>query len=429
MNATGSRIVSPSRVAGRLLPLAALSLLAITGCGDSPTAPVVVLPPLSRVVISSAGDTTVTQDTLTIGGSKTYGVTVRDTGNAVVNTGVNWTSTDPQVFSVIKTSGVVTAQGEGSAYLVASVGGVSDSVEILVLPAAPGWVQQTSNSSASLNGIFMRPDGRFGCVVGDGGELLTTSNAGATWTRRASNTSFNLNGVWFVSNSTGFAVGNSGTILRTTNGGANWSLVPAGAGENLRDVFFAHPDTGWAVGTAGAILRTVDGGDTWQKQNPTSANLNSVAFSEPRYGWAVGDNGTIVGTVDRGLNWTVLSPSVTSFSLRAVASRGRYLNWAAGAQGVTPRTVNNAGAVEWQLENAGASNDLEGLAFVSDLTGYACGTNGTGIVLRTDDGGQSWSPQVVPNGTPLHDVYFVDSLRGWVVGANGRILHTGNAGE
>ena len=316
MNAT-VRIFAPSRAAWRLLPLAALALLAIAGCGDSPTAPVVVLPPLSRVVISSAGDTTVTQDTLTIGGTRSYGVTVRDTGNAVVNASVTWISTNPQVFSVIKTSGVVTAQGEGTATLVASIGGVSDSVEILVLPAALGWVQQTSNSSASLNGVFMRPDGRFGCVVGDGGELLTTSNAGGTWTRRASNTAFNLNAVWFITNSLGYAVGNSGTILRTTNGGVNWTLVPAGASENLRDVFFAHPDTGFVVGTAGAILRTVDGGATWQKQNPTSATLHGVAFSSPRYGWAVGDNGTIVGTVDRGLNWTVLSPSVTSSALRA----------------------------------------------------------------------------------------------------------------
>src|SRR6185436_6633927 len=217
MNANGFRIF-PSCAAG-LVPFAALAVLALAGCGDSPTAPVVVLPPLSRVVIASAGDTTVTQDTLSVGGSAAYTVTVRDTGNAVVSTGVSWISTNPQVFSVVQTTGVVTGQGEGTALLIATVGNVADSVQILVLPTAQGWVQQVSNSSAKLNGVFVRPDGRVGCVVGDGGELLTTTNAGVTWTRRVSNTAFNLNSVWFVSNSTGFAVGNSGTILRTTNGG------------------------------------------------------------------------------------------------------------------------------------------------------------------------------------------------------------------
>lgn len=411
------------------LVAAAFAVLALAGCESSPTAPVPALPPLSRVVISFAGDTTVTHDTLTIGSSATYAATIRDTGNAVVSAAVQWTSSDPQVFSVIRATGVVTARGEGVAWLIVTVGGVSDSVAILVLPAARGWLQQVSNSSRTLNDVFFRPDGRLGCVVGDAGEILTTPDAGATWTRRASNTAFNLHGVWFTSASTGFAVGNSGTILRTTNGGINWSLVPSGAGENLRDVFFAHPDTGWAVGTAGAILRTVDGGASWQKQNPTAVTLHGVAFSEPRYGWAVGDNGTIVGTEDRGLTWNVLNPAITAQSLRGIATRGRLLNWAVGQQGVTPRTVDSGGAPVWELQNAGASNELEGVAFVSDLTGYACGSNGSGAVLRTDDGGVSWTPQTVPNGTPLRDVFFVDALRGWVVGENGRILHTASGGE
>lgn len=419
----------PFPAAPRLAALAVLCAFALPGCDGSPTGPALVLPPLSRVVISLAADTTITHDTLTVGAVVAFTATLRDTGNAIVNAPATWFSTDPEVFSVTRSGGVVTARGEGAAWLIAAAADKADSVAILVLPVARGWLQQTSNSSGRLNGVFVRPDGRFACVVGDAGEVLTTADAGGLWTRRTSNTGFNLNGVWFTTASTGWAVGNSGTIRRTTNGGVNWSLVVSNAGENLRDVFFTHPDTGWVVGTAGAILRTVNGGTTWQKQNPTALSLHSVAFSEPRYGWAVGDNGTILGTVDRGISWTVVSPSVTSQPLRAVWARGRFLNWAVGAQGATPRTVNNAGVAEWQLLTTGAANDLNGLCFVSDLTGYAAGTNGTGIVLRTDDGGQNWSPQTVPNGTPLNAVFFVDGLRGWAVGDNGRILHTASAGE
>lgn len=425
----GFRTPRPLPAARVLAVAAAFGAAALLGCDGNPTGPLPVLPPLSRIVIALAGDTTVTHDTLTVGDVVAFTATVYDTGNALVNTSASWTSTDPQVFSVTRSGGMVTARGEGAAWLVAAAGNRADSVAILVLPAARGWVQQTSNSSRTLNGVFVRPDGRFACVVGDAGEILTSGDAGATWTRRASSTSFNLNAVWFTGPGTGWAVGNSGTILRTLNGGVNWTLVPSSAGENLRDVFFSHPDTGWVVGTAGAILRTVNGGVSWQKQNPTGFALHGVAFSEPRFGWAVGDNGTILGTVNRGVDWTVVSPAITSQSLRAVAARGRFLNWAAGALGVTPRTLDNAGSVEWELQNAGAANDLDGVAFVGDLTGFACGTNGVGIVLRTGDGGQTWSPQTVPNGTPLHDVFFVDALRGWAVGANGRILHTASGGE
>jgi len=420
------RLLRPFRLLAALAPGAAL--VALCGCESTPTSPPTPLPPLSRVVISDDGDTTVTADTLAMGDAVAFTAAVYDTGNAVVITSVSWSSSNSGVMSVAG-NGTVTARGEGFAWLFASVSDKSDSVRILVLPAARGWVQQVSNSSRRLNGIYMQPDGRSGCVVGDGGEILTTGDAGETWVRRASNTSFNLQAVWFMTASKGFAVGNAGTILRTTNGGLNWTLVTSNASENLRDVCFAHPDTGWAVGTSGAILRTFNAGASWQKQNPTAFALNGVAFSDTRNGWAVGDNGTIVGTVDRGLNWTVVTPSVTGQALRAVWARSLFGNWSTGAQGVTPRTIDNAGAVEWELRNAGAANDLDGVFFVTDYTGFACGTNGTGIVLRTDDTGVTWTPQAVPNGTPLNDVFFVDEMRGWVVGDNGRILHTGSAGR
>lgn len=407
---------------------AAAFAAALSGCGDSPLGPGTPLPPVSSVVIWSGGDSTVTADTLTVGANASFTAVIRDTAGAVLDAPAEWYSTNPQVFSVISRTGAVTARSEGEAYLVATAGGVSDSVHLLVLPATRGWFQQTSNSSGRLNGLFVQADGRAGCVVGDGGEILTTADAGGQWTRRTSNTAFNLHGVWFTSATVGFAVGNSGTILRTVNGGALWTLVPSGAGENLHDVTFPHPDTGFAVGAAGAILRTVDGGATWQKQNPTPSALHGVAFSTPREGWAVGDNGTIAGTTDGGVTWAVLTPAITSQNLRAAAARGRFLNWAAGDQGVTPRTVNNAGAVEWELRNAGAANALDGVFFATDVTGFACGTNGTGIVLRSDDGGASWTAQTVPNGTPLNDVFFVDALRGWAVGDNGRILHTVTGG-
>jgi photosystem II stability/assembly factor-like uncharacterized protein len=35
----------------------------------------------------------------------------------------------------------------------------------------------------------------------------------------------------------------------------------------------------------------------------------------------------------------------------------------------------------------------------------------------------------VPVPTTLRDVYFIDELRGWAVGDNGRIVHTGSGGK
>lgn len=421
--------VRPRAVPSCALPLALAAVL-LGGCGSkSPTAPPAPLPPLSRIVIALAGDTLVARDTLAVGQHVNFNATVYDTGNAVVATAVSWQSTATGVVTVTS-AGAVAAVGEGVATVIAQVAGVRDSVGFLVLPAAGGWIVQTTNSSRTLNGVYVQPDGRTGVAVGDGGELLRTTNAGATWTRIASNTLFNLNAAWFTTATEGWVVGGNGTILKTTDAGVSWNPVTSFTGDALFDVWFATPDTGWAVGANGTILRTFDRGASWQKQNPTAFALRSVAFAGTRRGWAVGDNGTIVGTTDRGLTWNVVNPAVTGLALRAVARLGVLEAWAAGAAGAAPRTVDAGGGVPgWELRNAGASNSLHGLWFADASTGWACGENGTGIVLRTDDAGLAWTPQTVPSGTTLRDVFFLDELRGWVVGENGRVLHTGTGGR
>lgn len=71
---------------------------------------------------------------------------------------------------------------------------------------------------------------------------------------------------------------------------------------------------------------------------------------------------------------------------------------------------------------------MNAIQLVDDLVGYAVGTNGGGLVLRTTDGGATWGAQVSGTAVPLDDVWFVDGLRGWAVGTGGRIIHTSRGG-
>ena len=414
--------------AGALVLCAALAVT-LSGCSETvdPVTPM-VLPPLSRIVIALGADTTVVADTLNLGGGLTFSATIRDTGNAVVNAPPTWTSSNPAVFTV-NSAGGVSGVGEGSARLYASAGNVADSVSLLVLSTVNGWVVQVSNSSRTLNDVYFQADGAHGVAVGATGEALYTANGGGTWSRRTSGTSYNLNGVWFTTPSEGWAVGNSGAILKTVDGGLTWAIRSSGVSDNLMDVVFATPDTGWAVGSNGTILRTFNRGVTWSKQSPTGFVLNSVSFFGTREGWAVGDNGVICSTVDRGLNWTVVTPFVTSLNLRNVRRLSTLGAVAVGQQGAALYTVDNAGSPDWITTNVGAANDLNGVFVTGGSSGFACGANGTGIILSTIDGGVNWNPQVAPTGNPLNAIWFVDGNRGWAVGVNGRILHTSNGGQ
>jgi photosystem II stability/assembly factor-like uncharacterized protein len=409
-----------------LAPAAFVGALAAAGCGKNVVQP--VIPPLSRVVIMVGADTSVVRDTVKVSGSIQFQAIAYDLAGAPVpGATFRWGSTDPNVFDV-NSSGLLAGMGEGEALVIVRIADKLDSVSVLVLPSANGWLSQVSNSAVQLNGVFFDPDGRHGWVVGNGGELLATTDAGATWLRKLSGTTFNLNAVWFTDPDSGWAVGNAGTAIHTTDGGNTWRLIPTSAGENLLDVTFATPDTGWIVGSSGAILRTFNWGGAWSKQNPSIYTLHAVSFSGTRRGWAVGDNGTVLGTVDRGLNWSA-EPFVTGQSLRAVRRRSQFVAFAAGMQGVVPRTKDVLGVPTWELQNTGASNSLEGLFYPSDTTGFAVGSNGNALVLRTGDGGLNWQVQTAPLSTALNDVYFVDELRGWAVGDNGRIVHTGSGGK
>ena len=413
--------------AGRLDPRLLLILTAlapIAGCECTGTLPVAPnpLPPLSAVVVSP------TTDTLRIGERHQFTAVAYDTGgNVVSGAGFQWISGDPTVFTVTS-SGRVAGVGDGTAWLYAQAGGFRDSASVFVYPDS-GWIVQTSNTSRKLNGVFFLSDGREGWAVGDAGTIVHTTDAGVTWRTQTSQASANLNGVFFADPDTGWVVGGLGTVLRTSNRGGTWTRLQLGFGEIIMTaVHFTNRDTGYVVGSAGAVLRTVNGGRVWEKQNLTGITLRGVSFAGLE-GWVVGDGGEIFGTVDAGEVWTRLQPSITSLALRAVSRRSSAAAWAAGAQGAAPRTADVGGTVVWLNGSAGASNDLEGIHFpVDDQVGYAVGFNASGLVLRSEDGGLSWTRQVSNTSRRLNDVYFVDRLRGWAVGEAGTIIHTSLGG-
>jgi hypothetical protein len=406
----------------RLMPsLGLLVLLAGCGSGRNPVAPIVI-PPLSSIVVGPRADT------LDVGGSRLFTAVAVDTAGDPYTGALSWRSTDTGVFTVTS-SGLVHAVGEGSARLIVSGGGQADTAAVLVYPTTGGWVIQTSNASEDLHDVFCDADGRLAWVVGSGGLVLSTADAGGTWTRHVPST-YDLHGVWFTSATDGWAVGKGGTVLHTRDGGAIWTrLSTVGSSEDLRDVYFASRDVGWAVGANGQILATSDRGETWSRTYRGGQTLNGVMFAGAD-GWAVGEGGVIVGSHDSGDSWFIVNPSVTGQSLRAVWRRSAEQAMAVGLLGTVVHTAATADSVAWSLGTAGSAYQCAGVCFPTAGTGYVVGWNGTaGFVLRSDDGGATWDPQIASASSTLRSVFFVDARRGWAVGDNGVIRHTASGGE
>jgi hypothetical protein len=85
--------------------------------------------------------------------------------------------------------------------------------------------------------------------------------------------------VSFVSADQGWVLG-SGELVTTTDGGASWTRLPGpppGAGH----IRFASPEVGYAWSTAGSLWITTDGGASWQP-----GGLTQVLSLETAAGWA-----------------------------------------------------------------------------------------------------------------------------------------------
>lgn len=83
--------------------------------------------------------------------------------------------------------------------------------------------------------------------------------------------------------------------------------------------------------------------------------------------------------------------------------------------------------IKWKIMNSGTTANLNSLFFMDSLYGWVVGNNGT--ILRTRDAGISWQAQRSGVTSNLNSVLFKDFNVGWAVGDNGIVLKTTTGGN
>ncbi|MFP6851568.1 MAG: YCF48-related protein [Pseudomonas sp.] len=180
-----------------------------------------------------------------------------------------------------------------------------------------------------------------------------------------------------------------------------------------------------AVGERGLVLLSDDQGQSWrQARVPVSVSLTAVQFVDASHGWAVGHAGVILATQDGGESWRLLLDGVQAAQLEVEAAR-RALPDAADVEAAEARLQT---AERMLVE--GADKPFLALAFSDARHGVVVGAYG--MVLRTDDGGQTWYSIAgqIDNPMGLHLYAITRSGQDWfLAGEQGYLARSVDGGD
>lgn len=197
-------------------------------------------------------------------------------------------------------------------------------------------------------------------------------------------------------------------------------------------VFFINKDIGWIVGNNGKFIYTINGGNTWEIEPINSSdNLNSVYFTDASNGWIVGDFGTVFHYSISGTSVkTITKVNVnTNKKLNRVYFIDSSIGFIAG-DGIILKTTD--GGISWSnITPPSLTDDVTSINFPNVALGIA--VTDKGKILRTVDAGFSWT---IDDRNPysFRDVDFYDSNFGWIasfdtsVQFNNKVLRTIDGG-
>jgi photosystem II stability/assembly factor-like uncharacterized protein len=122
--------------------------------------------------------------------------------------------------------------------------------------------------------------------------------------------------------------------------------------------------------------------------------------------------------------WQWQNPQPQGNSLYDVSFTSADTGTAVGVLGTIIRTTD--GGTTWTCQTGNTTNTLRGVCFTDAKTGIAVGDSG--IIIRTINGGVTWTSQSSGVSYNLNGVSFSDPQTGTAVGNHGVILHTTDGG-
>ena len=320
----------------------------------------------------------------------------------------------------------------GGKFLVAGTSGV-------VADSIPGgrWSSTYVSVLTSADRVEFA-DCNNGMTAGSGGNITVTTDGGKTWVNKTNagigGGGYTLFGMAYPTTSKAYFAVNNGIIYSSTDQGTTLDPAYSNFNYQMRDVAAIGNDTVWAVGNnitsipiasrTSSVFRSVNGGLNWTIHGnfpvgvSSALNLNQVftdiEFPSRQVGYVAGNKDTIWKSTDAGATWFKLPlptpgvlPQISYNDMFALDDNTVFLvgiGFGATTRTVVFKTIDGgntwtdiSGNIGLLMGAAigGASNNTT-VMFHDANNGYV--SSGSGSLLKTTDGGISWTLDYAPSG-------------------------------
>jgi photosystem II stability/assembly factor-like uncharacterized protein len=310
--------------------------------------------------------------------------------------------------------------------------------------AQSSWSSSYAIHSRHVNSVFIKDFYHVYMVGGNETNdsiqtIFYSHDAGISWQMITDTvTKPWLKSIFIMNELNGITAGASGNMLKTSDGGLSWSHVSLAGSMHSRQynsITFTDSLTGYIAGgnpsndSIATIIKTTDGGNNWSvSMDNLGYCFHSVHFPTANTGYVVGDKGTLYKTSNAGGSWTqkIIPGNVGTRNYSAVYFTSENVGFIVGGN-LTKDSIQTIlktsdGGDTWTVIRDNMAPMLNDIYFINSTEGYAVGNDGT--ALFTNDGGDTWQDLMLPDNSPTLDfnsVRFLDSGYGYIVGKWGII--------
>jgi photosystem II stability/assembly factor-like uncharacterized protein len=274
----------------------------------------------------------------------------------------------------------------------------------------------------SFWGLALPEDDKIILTAYDGGEMTYSNDGGITWDYPNNFATGARDAVYeceFIDANNGFIAGQNALLSKTVDGGSIWTPVDnpfTADGKTFNSLRYYNADTIFAGGYSGRICRSVDGGVNWVMTDYGSGTVYDIFPVGGSKVIATASSGQYLYSDDYGATFTM--EDWGSLSYRAVEERGGIIIVPASSGHLFRTTLAEYDTL-YEVFTDPDGDDLYDVEFITDDLVYVVGENGK--IYKSEDAGLTWNAEVNPSAETLQKVRFRNNKL-WAVGKGGTIL-------